>query len=119
GPAEVVDLLVLALGQHAADRLRADEEPVLVVLDAAVVEVRVEADLGRVAGEKEVLPEQVRDEDLLVAEVERVQPAVRVLLDLVEEREVVLPAVVVPVAEQAYARLVVTEQKPLEVADES
>ena len=72
------------------------------------------------AEHREVLAVEVGDEDVVLAQVlaEVVQAAVGVLLDPPEPGQVVLEAVVVAVAEQAHAELVVLEQEAAEIGRE-
>ena len=71
----------------------------------------MEAGRDRVAGGQEVLAEDVGDDDLLLALLEGVQLAVGVLLEQVEVRGVLLPAVVDGVAEEARAQVDVAEEE--------
>src|SRR6266704_2707634 len=77
----------------------------------------VKAEFLRVAFAQKVLPIHVRDSHLLTSQsTKRVQTAVRVLLQPVEKREVVLVAVRRPVAEQARAEIRIAEDEATEVA---
>ena len=68
------------MGLEDAHRVGPDQEAVRVEVLRGVVVVVVKADLGRVAGEEEVLAVVVGDEDVLPPVVEGVQLAVGVLL---------------------------------------
>src|SRR5947208_184431 len=98
GPAKVkgVDEMIL----DRADRRRAGDEIVLVVVSRAFVQVRMETELGRVAFCQKILAEKVQDKNALIAVVELIQVGISILLAHVERDEVVLPAVVVVVAEE-------------------
>ena len=78
----------------------------------------MKAELGSVAAPQEVLAIQVGDDHALVAAIEPVQLGVGILLEQVEHDEVVLPAVVVEVPEQARAEINVVEDEPAKVAVE-
>ena len=113
-----------ALLAHGAHVLGADEEAVGVVLDARVIEVAVVAQLDRVTQEtvaqfrQEVLHVDVANEDLLPPVGVAVEPAVGVLLELVEPREVGLDPVREVVALQPHTEVVVGIKKPAEIARE-
>src|SRR5262249_27374353 len=106
------------VGPHAADLGRADEEAVLVVVDGGLVAAVVVRERERVPVGEEVLPEHVRDHDALVAALERVELAVRVLLEQLEPGGVVLPAIVPSVAEEASPEVRVVEDEPAEIRHE-
>ena len=91
---------------------------IAVVMRDALVEILMKAQLRRVTGRQEILAIQVRDEHALVAGREPVQLRIGVLLAHVEDRRVVLKAIVVEVAEEARAQVHVVENKPAEIADE-
>ena len=105
-------------GWKVADRVRADQEPVLVVLDRGRVVVVVQAHLGRVAGKDEVLAVVVGEEQVLAAVVERVQRGVGVLLPLAEIHQVELVAIRELRAEEPDAPVDVREQEAAEVGVE-
>ena len=115
-PAEVIGLDVMIA--HAADRRRPGDEIVLVVMAARAIEVGVKAQLRRVTLREKILSENIRNQDLLIARVELVQVRVGVLLEHVESGEIVLPAVVVVVAENARAEIGVVEDEPAKIAHE-
>ena len=80
--------------------------------------VVVQAHLGRVAGEEEVLAVIVGDEDVLMAALEGIQFAVGVFFLLVEEDQVELVAVGQARAEDADGAIGVAENEAAEVAGE-
>src|ERR1044071_9890499 len=85
---------------------------------AAIIDVRMKARLRGVAVPDRVLPIDVHDGDALIARIKTVQLRVSVLLAHVEGGSVVLPLVVVPVAEDSSARLRVIEDEPAKIAVE-
>ncbi len=118
--AEIIDVVVVAL--EVPDRQRPHQEAVIVVIDLAALVVGV-ADIGDLRGEagnRQVLAIEIGDEDVVLAQLlaDVVEAAVGVLLQPAEIGEVVLPAVVVAVAEQAHAELAVLEQEAAEIGRE-
>ena len=82
------------------------------------VEVRVETELRGVALGEKILAKNIRDQDGLIARIEFVQVRIGVLLEHVEGGEIVLPAVVVVVAENAHAEIGVVENETAKIAHE-
>ena len=78
----------------------------------------MKAQLGRVTFREKILAENIGDQDLLIACVELVQIRVGVFLEHVEGGEIVLPAVVVVVAEDARAEIGVVENEAAKIAHE-
>src|SRR5205085_12171927 len=74
--------------------------------------------LRRVALPNKILLKNVRDKDLLIARVEFIQIGIGVLLAHVEPDHVVLPEIVVVVAEDADAEIRVVENEAAEIAHE-
>ena len=72
----------------------------------------------KLALEKKILLEHVRDQHLLLARLESVEVRVGVFFPLVEIDEVVLPEVVVPVAEDARAEICIGIDEAAEIRDE-
>src|SRR5436853_4207519 len=107
-----------AVRANAADQRRADEKIVLVEVTAWPVVVEMEAELCRIAMPVGVLPEEVGDEDGLIAEVRRVQLAVGVLLQHVEVGDVVLITIVSIITKQARAEIDVAEDEAAKIRDE-
>lgn len=103
---------------HVAERFGADQAAGAVVVQAAAVEVRVEAQLRGVAFPDEVLPVGVEHDDALVARVEGVQVGEGVLFAEVEDGEIVLPLVVVRVAKNPEAQVGVVENEAAKIAVE-
>ena len=112
-PAEVINLFIVRT--HRAERFGAHKIAVVVVMHSAVVEVCKKAPLRRIARPDEILPIQVCDDHFLVAGVERVQFRVRVLLAHVEDSEIVLVKIVVPIAEEPRTEVHVVEKKSAKV----
>ena len=103
---------------HAPDGGGTGDEIVLVVVSLPTIKVGVKAQLCGVAPGKEVLAENVRDEDLLIAPVKLIQVRVGVLFEHVESDQIVLPEIVVVVPEDAGAKIRVIKNEPSEIADE-
>src|SRR5205823_958677 len=116
GPAEVIRLHIMIA--YAADRRRARDEIVLIEVPLAAVEVRMKAELRGVALPNKILLEDICDKDLLVARVEFIQVGIGVLLAHVERDHIVLPEIVVVVAEDTEAKVRVVENEAAEIADE-
>src|SRR5437879_10106740 len=87
-----------------ADRSRAHEKSVVIVVHAGVIFVPRGHELCRIAGKEKVLQINVPEHDLLMPSVEAVQAAVRVLLEKMEIRDVVLHAIGLEVAENTQDR---------------
>src|SRR5580692_3205013 len=104
------------VGLKNSHRRGPHEKPVSVVLHARVVLVVVNAKFGRVARLHEILHIKIRDDHLLVPQLETVQAAVGVLFEKIEIGGVVFPAVRVKVSEKAYARLLVDKNKSAKIA---
>ena len=116
GPAEVIRLHVM-IGDRADWRGPRDET-VFVVMAAIVVEVSQETELAGVTFPNQILSENVRDVNLLLAPAELVEVRVSVFLEHVEGGDVVLPAVVVVIAENTNAQVGVVENETAEIAHE-
>src|SRR5207302_9446728 len=99
GPAEISD--IQRVRREDADRIRPNEEVVLIEVERRTIMVVMNAELGRVAGKEEILPIIVGDVDVLMAALERVQFAIGILLLLIEPEQVELIAVGQPRAEDA------------------
>ena len=116
GPAEVTHVDGVRL--KSAVGIGAHQEPVLVVLERGWVVIVVQAHLGCVAGENEVLPVVIGEKEVLAAVVERVQPGVRVFFPLTEIHEVELIAIRELRAEEPDASVLVGEQESPEIGVE-
>src|SRR5258708_17854054 len=92
-----------------------NEKSVVIVMDARIVFVVVDAELGRVAGLDEILHVKVRDDHLLAAMLKGLQPAVRIFFEHKEIGGVVFPAVRVEISKQAHAGLFIDEKKPAKI----
>src|SRR5690349_5732096 len=100
-----------------ADRRRPHEEAIAIELNAASIVVVMKAALYRVTLAYEILVKDVGDVNVLVARVETVEAAVRVLFEHREIRAVELIMIVVECAEHACAKVVIGKDKPAEVGD--
>src|ERR1051326_2528505 len=80
---------------HVTDWRRTNEKAVAIKFDAATIVVVMKAALDRVALTNEILAKDVSDVNILMARVEAVQTAVRVLLEHWEIRGIELHAIVV------------------------
>src|SRR2546421_5715077 len=98
-----------------ADRRWPGDESVLVVVPAVVVEVADEGELAGVTFPNQILPENIRDIDLLLARIELVQVGISILLAHIERGEIVLPAVIIVVPKNSDAEIGVVENKSAEV----
>ena len=87
-------------------------------MNPALIVVVADAELRRVSLKEEILSVQIGDDHLLFPPLERVQPAVRVFLEQIEIRQVVLPAVRIQIPEKSHAGLLVHEQKPPKIGVE-
>ena len=89
-----------------ADRRGTNEKAVAVVLRRRSVVQEMNAELLRVTLVQKILPVQIRDCHLLIAPlVKDVQPAVRIFLEAIEDRCVVLITIGIEIAEQAKAEI--------------
>src|SRR6185312_15088952 len=116
GPAEIKRVHIVR--HQRAERFGASQVAILIVMRAAVIEVRVKTQLRRVAVPEEVLPIDVCDKNILAAPPELIQLGVRVLLVHVEHDHVVLPAIVVVIAKQTRGEIHVVENKSAKIAVE-
>src|SRR5205085_825847 len=97
----------------------ADRKAVIVDLQLAALPVDVPGD-ARLAGqadEREILAKDVGVQDPVVARrlQDVVEAGIRVLLQPPDRRQIILEAVIVAIAEQANAELLVLEQKAPEI----
>src|SRR5208282_1669207 len=97
---------------------RSDEEPVVVEMNAGIILVPRADKLGGVPGEEEILPVEVHQNHLLLAECETVEPAVCVFFEQVEIHGIVLETIAAPISEEAQAGLIVDEEKTAEIGVE-
>ena len=112
-----VEHIILARAQIAEQR-RADREAIGIRDDPRIaVDVPGRGNLAGEADEREILPIKVRGQDPVPPQRrgDVVQPGIGFLLDPPERGQIELDAVVVAVAEQAHAELVVVEQETAEV----
>ena len=103
---------------HSSNRRGTRDEIVLVEVPLAAIKVGVKAQLRGVTLGKKILAENIRDENLLIAPVELVQIGVSVFFEHVEGDYVVLPEIVVVVAENADAEIRVVEDETAKIAHE-
>jgi len=115
-PAEVLGLHVMIL--HFPDRFWPNDETVLIVMAIRAIKIGVKTEFRSVALGEKILPKNIRDQNLLIARIEPIQVRVSILLAHVEGDEVVLPAVVVVVAEDARAEVGVIENEAAKIAHE-
>src|SRR4051794_5800794 len=99
-----------------ADRRGACDESILVVMPAVIIEVGQKTELAGVTLPEQVLAKNVGHVNLLVAPFKLVEVGVGILLQHVERGDVVLPAIVVVVAEDSNAKVGVVENKSAEIA---
>src|SRR5579864_9005840 len=85
---------------------------------AVVIEVGQKTQLAGVTFPKQILPENISDVDLLLAPAELVQVGVSVFFQHVERGNVVLPAVVVVIAENSDAEVGIVENETAKIAHE-
>src|SRR5882762_3251118 len=100
---------------HVADRRRANQKAVVVIMHAGIILIPGADELRRVAGEKEILQINATEEHLLVAAFDGVEAAVRVLLEELEIREVVLDAVGMEISKDAHGGLLIHEKEPAKI----
>src|SRR2546421_7733540 len=87
-------------------------------MPAVVVEVGEKRELTGITFPNQILPENVRGINLLRTSREFVEVGIRVFLEHVEPGNVVLPAVIVVIAENPDAEIGVVENETAEIADE-
>src|SRR4051812_1493060 len=97
--------------RDGANRPRAGDESVFVVMPAVVIEVAEERELAGVTFPDQILPEHIRDVDLLFPRIEFIQVRIRVLLAHIERGEIVLPAIVVVIPEDPNAEIGVVKNE--------
>src|SRR5215216_604565 len=102
---------------EVAYQRRSHQKTVAIEFHAASIVVVMKASLDRVAFANEILPENVCDVNILVARVEAIQTAVRVLLEHREVSGVELIAIVVESAKHARAEIVVGKNKSAKVGN--
>ena len=98
------------------DRLGPRDDPVVVVVGGGIVFIKVVAELGRITLKQEILDVKIGDRHLLMPVVEGVQPAVGVLLQMIEVCEVVLVFVGFQVAENPESGLFFRIDKAAKIA---
>ena len=101
-----------------SDRRRTNEDAVAVVVEVGAVAHEVHAELLGVTADEKVLPIQIGDGDLLIAEFHCVEAGVGVFLEPVEDGQVVLVAIGRVVAEDARAEVGVVEDEAAKIAVE-
>ena len=97
GPADVRGMNAVRLNhatrKHFANRRRAYEKTVVVVVDGGIVLVVMNAQLRGVTLEQEILAKHIGDNHLLIAQRHRIQAAVGILFEEIEVGNVVLPPI--------------------------
>src|SRR2546423_241989 len=116
GPAEIVSLHVMV--GDCADRRWPRNETILVVMSAGVIEIGQKAQLARITFPNQILSENVSYVNLLFAPTELIQVRVSVLFEHIEGSDVVLPAVVVVIAENTNAEVGIIENEAAKIAHE-
>ena len=99
------------------NRRRSHQKSVAIKFDAAAIVVVMKTSLDRVALANEVLAKDVGDVNVLMARVEAIQTAIRVLLEHREIRGIELLSIVIESAKHARAEIVVGKNKPAEVGN--
>src|SRR6185369_4465950 len=100
---------------HVADRCRPHQKTVAIKLDRASIVVVMKTSLNRVTLANEVLLENIRDVDVLMARVETVQTAVRVFLEHRKVSDVELVTIVIESTKHARAEVVIGKDKAAKV----
>src|SRR5207244_2962061 len=103
---------------HSPVRRWLRDEPVRVVVLTFVIEISQKRQFVRVSLPNYILPENVGCINLLRTPAELVEIGIGVLLQHVESGDVVLPAVVVVIAENTNTEIGVVENEAAEIADE-
>src|SRR5712671_1928926 len=101
-----------------ADRRRPGDESVFVVMPAVVVEVANKREFASVTFPNQILPEHIRDVDLLFARIELIQIGIRVLLAHIERGQIVLPSVVIVVSKNPDTEIGIVENETAKIAYE-
>src|SRR5205085_4925125 len=114
GPAEVIRLQIMI--DHGADRRRPGDESVFVVVPAVVIEVPDKRELAGVTLPNQVLPENVRDVDLLLTRIKLVEIGISIFLAHIEGGEIVLPTVVVVVPKNPGAEIGIVKNEAAKIA---
>src|SRR5207244_10174168 len=94
---------------HRADGRRTRNETVLIIVPAVIVEIGDKVQLTGITFPKQVLSKNIRDVDLLAAFIELVQIGIGIFLQHVESSDVVLPTIVVVVAENSDPKIGIVE----------
>ena len=87
-------------------------------MPTGVVEICQKTELAGITFPNQILPENIGQVNLLLTPTELIQIGVRVLFEHVEGSDVVLPAVVVVIAEDADAEVGIVENEAAEIAHE-
>src|SRR5688572_26964671 len=106
----------VAVVANRPEQLWPREKSIFVVVRAAVVEVRVEAQLRGVSLPDEVLAKHIGDDHFLMSRLEGVQIGIGVLLAHVEDGEIVLHPIVIEVAKEPERQVGVRENKSAKIA---
>ncbi len=113
-PARIVG--VEAVAHDRSQRCGADKKAIVVVVHPAVVADKVVTELGGIALGEEILDVHIANGHLAPAPGERVEAAVRVLLQQVESRQIPLNAIGTQIAKEASAGLFIREDEAAKVA---
>ena len=80
---------------HVANQCRPHQKTVPIEFAAAAIVVVEHAGLNRVTLPDEVLPKQIGNVNILMPQIEAIQPAIRVLFELPKVSHVVLIAIII------------------------
>src|SRR3954447_17750504 len=84
---------------------------------SSIIKVGQKGEFSRITFVEEILLEYVCHQDLLMARVERIQVRIGILLAHIEVHEIVLDAIVVPIAEDARSEVCVGEDESSKIRD--
>src|SRR4030081_3333428 len=123
-PSQVVTANAVRLGNsithhHASYRRRPNQEPIFVVMDAALIVVVMKAELGGVTLRESILYIDIGDPHLLMPGFEGVQTAVSILFQEVEISEVVIDTIRSQISEHSDRRVLVDKNKTTKIATEA
>src|SRR5262249_54387923 len=103
---------------NSSNRGRPHEKAVLVDMEAGFIAIVMDAELGCVPGFNEVLDINVSNEHILIASLESIELAVRILLHHVEICSVVLDTIRFQISENTNPWLAIEENEAAEITVE-
>src|SRR5262249_48644854 len=115
GPAQIGDVDRVRLKDTV--RIGPHQKPVLVKVKRRSIVVVVNADLCCVARPDEILSVIIANEDVLVAILESVEIAVRILLELLEINQIELVSIRKLRAKEPYGAIGIAKDEPSKIAD--